>query len=171
MNWLLVLDNVDASTLDFIRENLPRRNQRGNILFTTRTVDVASALSHAAGQQHEVLELGLPDAQDAVDLFLKESGIDEAGATRMTTSEANEVVKCVGWLPLAISQTASFMRQCHKELDYILRLLQSEQKIQVRADTITFNEHLTVLKGGQMGEPSMELRAEVCCRNNWLSTR
>jgi NB-ARC domain len=144
INWLLVLDNVDVSTLGFIRENLPRRNRRGNILFTTRTVDVASALSHAAGKQHEVLELELPDAHDAVGLLLKEGGIDEDSATRMTTINANEVVKCVGWLPLAISQTASFMRQCHKELDHMLLLLQSEQKIQVRAHAISFDKHLII---------------------------
>jgi hypothetical protein len=173
INWLLVLDNVDVSTLDFIRENLPRQNRRGNILFTTRTVDLASALSHAAGKQHPVLELELPDAQDAVDLLLRESGIDAVSATWLTASKADEVAKCVGCLPLAISQTASFMRQCHKELDYMLHLLQSEQRMQVCADAISLEKYLIVLllKGGQVGEPSMELRTEVCCRNVCLSTR
>jgi hypothetical protein len=172
-NWLLVLDNVHVSTLDFIRENLPRQNRRGNILFTTRTIDVASALSRAAGKQYEVLELELPDAQDAVDLLLRESGIDTVGATWLTASKANEVAKCVGCLPLAISQTASLMRQCHKELDYMLHLLQSEQRMQVRADTISLEKYLIVLplKGGRVGEQPMELRTEVCCRNVCLSTR
>jgi hypothetical protein len=36
-NWLLVLDNVFPETLEFLRENLPRQNGRGTILFTTRT--------------------------------------------------------------------------------------------------------------------------------------
>jgi tetratricopeptide (TPR) repeat protein len=144
-NWLLVLDNVDANTLDFIRENLPHRNRRGNIFFTTRTADVASTLSNAAGKKHQVLELELPDAQDAIDLLLRECGIDTVGANWLTTSKANEVVKCVGRLPLAISQAASFMRQCHKELDYMLLLLQSEQKMQVRADSLSFDKNLIVL--------------------------
>jgi NB-ARC domain len=144
-----VLDNVDVSTLDFIRENIPHHNRRGNILFTTRTAGVASALSYAAGQQHEVLELGLPDAQDAVDLLLKECGIDVAGANWLTTSKAIEVVKCVGWLPLAVSQAASFMRTCNKELDSMVLLLQSERKMQVCADAVSFmySHHSCILKG------------------------
>jgi hypothetical protein len=136
LTWLLVLDNVNASTLDFIRNNLPRQNRQGNILFTTRTVDVASALSYAAGQQHQILELGLPETQDAVKLLLTESGIDTASASWVTKSKATEIVKCVGRLPLAISQAASYMKQCHKGLDYMLLLLYSEQKMEVRSETI-----------------------------------
>jgi hypothetical protein len=55
-----------SCTLDFIREHLARKNQRGSILFTTRTESVGSFLACAAGQQHQVVELGLPDAQDAL---------------------------------------------------------------------------------------------------------
>jgi hypothetical protein len=136
LSWLLVLDNVDVSTLDFIRNNLPRQNRRGNILFTTRTINIASALSYAAGQQHQVLELGLPDVQDAVKLLLTEGGIDAASASWVTKSKANSVAKCVGCLPLAISQAASYMKQCHKGLDYMLLLLYSEQKMEVRSEAI-----------------------------------
>jgi hypothetical protein len=141
VTWLLILDNVDVSTVNFIRNNLPRRNRRGNILFTTRTVGIASALSYAAGQQHQVIELGLPDAEDAVELLLREGGIDVVSASWVTTSKANEVVKCVGCLPLAISQAASYMKECHKELDYMLLLLQSEQKMQVCVDAISFVQY------------------------------
>jgi hypothetical protein len=170
--WLLVLDNVDIGTLDFIRENLPRQNRRGNIIFTTRTSGVASALSHAAGKQHHLLELELPNAQDAVNLLLREGSIDAASATWLTMSKANEITKCVGRLPLAISQAGSFMRQCDKELDYTLLLLQSEQRMQVRADAISsiYSHCSRTLKGNYMGEPFMELRAEVCCRDICLSS-
>jgi NB-ARC domain len=138
LTWLLVLDNVDVSAIEFIRNNLPRRNRQGNILFTTRTVGVASALSYAAGQQHQILELGLPNVEDGVKLLLREGGIDAVSPSWMTTSKANAVVKCVGRLPLAISQAASFMKESHKELDYMLLLLQSEQKMQVCVDAISF---------------------------------
>jgi hypothetical protein len=57
VNWLIMLDNVDPSTLSFLREHLPRRNRQGNILFTTRTSTVAQALAYTAGQQHETLDL------------------------------------------------------------------------------------------------------------------
>jgi hypothetical protein len=43
-DWLLILDNIDRTTLDFFRIHLPRRNAGGNILFTTRATDVADAL-------------------------------------------------------------------------------------------------------------------------------
>jgi hypothetical protein len=141
VTWLLVLDNVDVSTVKFIRNNLPRRNQRGNILFTTRTAGVASALSYAAGQEHQVLELGPLDVEDAVKLLLREGNINTVSASWVTTSKANQVVKCVGCLPLAISQAASFMKACHKELGYMLLLLQSEQKMQVCVDAILFAQY------------------------------
>jgi hypothetical protein len=57
VNWLIMLDNVDPSTLSFLREHPPRRNRQGNILFTTRTSSVAQALAYTAGQQHETLDL------------------------------------------------------------------------------------------------------------------
>jgi hypothetical protein len=76
--------------------------------------------------------------ENGVKLLLREGGIDAVSASWMTTSKANEVVKCVGCLPLAISQAASFMKECQKELDYMLLLLQSEQKMQVCVDAISF---------------------------------
>jgi hypothetical protein len=137
VNWLLVLDNVDINAIDFIREHLPRKNRRGNILCTTRTESVASALACVAGQQYQPLELGLPDAQDAVHLFLKESGTDAiSDASKLNMSKAEEVVKCVGHLPLAVSHAASFMKESSKKLDDILTLLQAEHKLQVRAVTM-----------------------------------
>jgi hypothetical protein len=60
-NWLLVPNIVDRSTLGFIREYLPHKNQRGGILFTRRTDTVTTALACAEGQECEILELGLPD--------------------------------------------------------------------------------------------------------------
>jgi hypothetical protein len=86
ISWL-VLGNVDVSTFEFLRESLPRHNWRGNILFTTRTAGSGSALSHASGQQHPVLELELPDARGAVNLLLKESGIGTVSGSWLTMNE------------------------------------------------------------------------------------
>jgi hypothetical protein len=124
IDWLLILDNVDRNTISFIREHLPRRNQRGNIIFTTRPTAVASALACVAGQQHEVLELGLPDLREAATLLLAESNIN---ATSVTISKAENVVKRVGRLPLAISQAASFMKESRKNLDEILLVFEGQQ--------------------------------------------
>jgi hypothetical protein len=131
-SWLLILDNVDRSTLGFLRQHLPRKNQQGNILSTTRTEDVAFALACAAGQMHDVIELGLPDVFDSSKLLLIESGMD---ATPVTLEKAKEVVKCVGYLPLAVSHAASFMRQSHKNLDDMLHLYLIQQRMQVSSDS------------------------------------
>jgi hypothetical protein len=70
VNWLLVLDNVDSNALSFIRGHLPRKNERGNILCTTRTESVAKAVASVAGRRHEVFELGLPETEDATRLLI-----------------------------------------------------------------------------------------------------
>jgi hypothetical protein len=131
IDWLLVLDNVDASTINFIRELLPRKNRRGNILFTTRTDNVAKAL---AGQRHGLIELELPNVEDAAKLLLEESETDLDSVTPSTVSKAENVVKCLGRLPLAVSHAASFMRQTCKSLDDVLHLFQSKHRVQVRFD-------------------------------------
>jgi hypothetical protein len=133
--WLLVLDNVDGSTLGFIRDHLPRKNSRGKILFTTRAVTVATNLARSAGHQHGVLELKLPEVREAVHLLLTESGIDVNSAN---TREAEEVVEHVGRLPLAVSNAASFMKQAHKSLGDLLLLFKSEP-IRVCSYSISFS--------------------------------
>jgi hypothetical protein len=94
VSWLLVVRNVNPSTLNFIQEHLPRKNKRGSILFTitTWTDAVAAVLAYSAGEQHKIVEPGLPEVQDAVDMLLKESNMD--------------AVKRVGCLPLALSHAA-----------------------------------------------------------------
>jgi hypothetical protein len=132
--WLLVLDNVDGTSLTFIREHLPRTNRRGNILFTTRTDTVAAALACSAGQQHEIIELRLPDVQDAVNLLLSESNTDAVDRTSWTIRKAEEVVKCVGRLPFVVSHIATFMKHSQRDLDDILQLFYSKHKNQVCSD-------------------------------------
>jgi hypothetical protein len=136
IKWLLVLDNVDRDSISFIRQHLPRTNPRGNILFTTRTDAVAAALACSGGQQHETIELGLPNVQDAVNLLLKESNADAVAWTPSMTSKAKEVVKRVGRLPFAVSQTAAFMKQSQRRLDDILQLFHSKHQIQVCFDGV-----------------------------------
>jgi hypothetical protein len=134
VDWLVVLDDVDRETLGFLREHLPRKNSRGSILVTTRTEGVAKAVASVGGQQHTVLELQLPDAKDAARLLLghlANNGIDAFLATPSTASKAEEVVGCVGFLPLAVAQAASFMAETHKSLDNLLDLYKSDHKIDV----------------------------------------
>jgi hypothetical protein len=130
-DWLLIFDNVDRSTLDFLRTNLPRRNARGNILFTTRTEDVAKALVNAAGIQHQTLELRAMELQDTAKLLIEDAGIDLTTVTPSGFTRAEDFVKRVGRLPLAVVQAASFMKQTHITLDDMLEMYNNEQKIEV----------------------------------------
>jgi tetratricopeptide (TPR) repeat protein len=127
-NWLLILDNVELDTLEFLREHLPRQNKRGNILFTTRTENLANTLASSAGQQHQVLELRSPGVQDAVKLLLRHVKGDTDDAV---TSTAQDIARCVGCLPLAIAQAGSFMKETGTSLDKMLNLYKSEHKIEV----------------------------------------
>jgi tetratricopeptide (TPR) repeat protein len=127
-NWLLVLDNVELDALEFLREHLPHQNKKGNILFTTRTENLANTLANSAGQQQQVLELHSPGVRDAVKLLLRHIKGDADDAI---TSTARDIARCVGCLPLAIAQAGSFMKETGTSLDKMLNLYKSEHKIEV----------------------------------------
>jgi tetratricopeptide (TPR) repeat protein len=129
--WLLILDNVTQEAVPFLKEHLPRKNSSGNILFTTRTEAVAEAVAAVAGQQHHLFELRAPELEDAVKLLLKEARSDASNSLCPPTAGAEALVKCVGRLPLAISQAASFARQSHQSLENVLRIYQSKHKHEV----------------------------------------
>lgn len=129
--WLLVLDNVSQEAVSFLREHLPRKNSSGNILLTTRTRAVAEAVTTVAGQQHQILEVLIPNLKHAANQLLKEAGIDSTDPPFAFTNGAEALVKCVGCLPLAISHAASFAKQSHKHLDVVLSLYQSKHKYDV----------------------------------------
>ena len=129
--WLLVLDNVTHEAVPFLREHLPRKNSMGNILLTTRTRDVAEAVVSVAGLQHQVFELSAPDINDAVNLLLKEAGILTSHIVASTLSKAADLVECLGRLPLAISQAASFAKQSNKNLHDVLHLYRSKHRYEV----------------------------------------
>jgi hypothetical protein len=127
-NWLLVLDNVFPETLEFLRQNLPRQNGRGTILFTTRMERIALALASTAGERHEVIEVPLLDVKAGVELFCRHF---ESGTIHPSSAKVETIVMAVGCLPLAISQAAGYMMESHSSLDDMLELYQSRRKIDV----------------------------------------
>ena len=140
--WLLVIDNVARETVDFLREHLPRKNGRGNILFTTRTEDVAKTITNVAGKRHGIVELRIPGIEDAAEMFLKHLNDPETPAD---ASKIQEIVKCIGCLPLAVAQAASYMTQTGSSLDDMLALFKSQRKIDVGLDStnlIIIDSHL-----------------------------
>jgi hypothetical protein len=132
--WLLILDNIVHESVGFLQEHLPTKNPSGNILLTTRAAIVAEAITNIAGQKHQILYLQAPDLSDAANQFLKESGIlnSNSGELSTLTSRAEDLVKFVGRLPVAISHVASFARQSWNSLDDIQHICQSEDIYEVR---------------------------------------
>ncbi|KZP23813.1 hypothetical protein FIBSPDRAFT_446477 [Athelia psychrophila] len=109
LKWLIILDDVTAATLAFLREHLPRHNGHGSILITTRTFDVAEALTSVAGRQYPVHELKALSPEQSAKLLLKRAGIH--GSTATDLDSAQKLVKRVGCLPLAVEQAGAYMKR------------------------------------------------------------
>ena len=128
--WLLVLDNVNEESVPFLKEHLPRANGHGAILLTMRSIDAASALITIDLNQ-VILELEVLSPADASNLLLAELQASNPDKTASQIAKAEKLVKCVGYLPLAIGHVASFANQHLKRLDYILRLFEDQHAMEV----------------------------------------
>jgi hypothetical protein len=135
-NWLLVFDNVFPDTVDFLRQHLPRVNGRGTILFTTRTRDVAIAVTSTGGERHEVIEVPLLSVEEGVEMFC---GHFDAGKVDPSSAKVEAIVKAVACLPLAISHAAAYVNQSRCSLDDLLELYQSKRKIDVSGRYMSLN--------------------------------
>lgn len=131
-NWLVILDNLVIETIEFLREHLPHQNSKGHILCTTRAEDAANAFVRTSGQRYKTLGLQCLDLQDAANLLLQ----DTIDPSPIDITNAKELVRSVGCLPLAIAQAASFISQSHNSLEVVLTLYQSEQKVDVSTSSL-----------------------------------
>ncbi len=131
LRWLLVLDNVDISTIDFLRENLPRQGKHGRILITTRTEAVAHAVCKASGKLQLSLELEPPAVENAITFFLKSVGFSENSMSSVSRRQVTDLVKFLGCLPFAIEHAASFMTQSSQTIDSFTRLYRGNEKSHV----------------------------------------
>ena len=166
--WLLIIDNVARETVDFLREHLPQKNSRGNILFTTLTEGVAKALTNVAGEQHHTVELRIPDVEDAAKLLLKHLSGSETPAD---SSKVQEVVKGIGCLPLAVTQAGSYMTETGSSLDDMLALFKNKHKIDVGLHfTSPILVNLYHNLAHEMGERPLELSGKICGSDVYLST-
>jgi hypothetical protein len=129
VDWLIVFDNVARETVEFLRTNLPRQNVRGNVIFTTRTRDVAEIL--VTGRQDFILELGALDLPTAIQLYFRDANVDANVVDRTLETKVEQIVRYVGRLPLAISHAASFMKQSQKTVDEMFAVYKGKEKIDV----------------------------------------
>ena len=129
--WLLVLDDVEIATLEFLRENLPRQCKKGRILITTRVEPVARAICRASGKMHLSFELETPSVEDSAKLFLDLAGVGEDSLSDSSRSQVTDLVKHLGRLPFAVNQAASFMVQSYQTIESFLKLYQSKERYRV----------------------------------------
>ncbi|KAL9624965.1 MAG: hypothetical protein Q9160_001012 [Pyrenula sp. 1 TL-2023] len=128
--WLLILDNADdeliwARSLDVsddkpkLTDYLPRA-ANGSILITTRSRRVANDL---AGK--EVVNLQAMPVDDAVNMFERQLEKPELAVDRNVTTA---VMEKLTYLPLAITQSASFINMTQRPVQTYLQLLDEPEE-------------------------------------------
>lgn len=135
--WLIVFDNVNADTIDTLRELSPKANPHGNMIFTTRFPEVAEALSTTGGSSHFCTELHVPKESDAAKILLANAAIKDDGSIPHFTKDSEKLVRQLGCLPLAIDQVSSFMKHSGIGLQQMLAILDSEEKSKVRLSALS----------------------------------
>ncbi|KAJ7773906.1 hypothetical protein B0H16DRAFT_1362830 [Mycena metata] len=95
--WLLFFDNADDPRLD-LNKVLPSCNH-GNIIITSRNPELRAY----GGATH----VGDMNEQDAVALLLRSAAVEEITVSNQKTAE--EIVKALWYLPLAIVQAGAFI--------------------------------------------------------------
>jgi hypothetical protein len=126
----------------------------------TRTESVATALAHALGERHDILELRIPDVEAAVRLLLGQFEDSEIDANE---SQLREVVDLLGCLPLAIAQIAAYVRQTKSTFDNLLVILKSDARIDVGFSPFGIRiacQRFYVIDD-QLGERSLDLPRKI----------
>lgn len=103
-NWLLVFDNLDD--FELLDNCLPDVGTNKHTLITTRNPNCHQIPA-------EGLEVGVLDIDDATEFLLTRSNITPAPPAK---TEASNIVKELGCLPLAVEQAAAYIRETLKDI-------------------------------------------------------
>ena len=126
--WLLIVDNADDKTLLYddngIANSLPQA-ETGITLFTTRYKDLAFDLADG-----NILSLGEMNLEEA-EMLLSES-LRRANYLSQDTEAMKELLDELQYLPLAISQAASYMIKCSVPIPKYLTLMSSTEENMVK---------------------------------------
>ena len=108
--WLMIMDNANLDTIAKMRDILPRNAGHGRVVVTAHQSTVAEALPGADTSRR--IALKTLHSSDAEVLLLKgahkERALDAKGNDALSVQR---LVQKIGFLPLAIEQAASFMRE------------------------------------------------------------
>ncbi|PVI06673.1 hypothetical protein DM02DRAFT_709310 [Periconia macrospinosa] len=102
--WLMVVDNADdAGVAELLSDHLPQ-SPNGSILITSRSRDVAYELT---GYYSSIVDVGPMDERDALTLLTHKLG----PTLSRSTAETTKLIRALDYMPLAITQVATFIRQ------------------------------------------------------------
>jgi len=128
--WLLVLDDVTRETISMILANiLPRRNNDGRLLFTTRTATIAD--SFTIPNQSLTIALQPPGIDDAVAMLTAGAEMGGGKTKKASNADLECLVRSMGNLPLAIDQAASYIKGYASSTKELLDLYKSEEIVEV----------------------------------------
>ena len=119
--WLLVLDNLDD--ISAVMGNLPELPCEGHVLITTRDQSSIRPLA-------EPFEIDVLDRSEATDLLLLRADLvvgDTIPGSGNIKVEASKIAIELGFLPLAIEQAASFIREKLKDIFLFIPLYKDVQ--------------------------------------------
>ena len=105
--WLLIVDDVEDTSLGLLKECLPRTGRSGSIIFTTRSDEAARSLV----ERDAIVPLNPPSNDLAVEIFLKCSGKPPTLTSSADLRRANLVAALVDCMPLALEQAATVLKQ------------------------------------------------------------
>src|SRR5262245_17860903 len=117
--WLLVIDNLDD--ISIAKDHLPSIKEGDHVLITTRNPDASSI--PAEGMQVPLLE-----EDDAIELLGNRCNLDYSEYPPSEKASAVELVRELGYLPLAIEQASGYIRLSVKSISKFLPIFRASRK-------------------------------------------
>lgn len=116
--WLLIFDHADHTSVSQLAQYFPV-SQHGVIIITSRNRNFVGSLTKQG------VSIGVLDPQGAASLLLDSAGIDTS--SNKDTTSATKIVQDLGYLPLAITQSGSYIRKSSRSLSSYLKILERRQ--------------------------------------------
>jgi len=115
-NWLAVYDN--AGSYQELKEFLPTELKNGHLIITTRRTEW-----HDKGQQ---LEVGVFSKAEAIAYIKKLLQRDKTPYSQNEESALTELVRELGYLPLALAQAGAYIKKRNKTIENYLAMYRSQ---------------------------------------------
>lgn len=118
-SWLLIIDSLDDITI--VEGYLPLTDGTGHTLITTRNSD-------SEGIPAEGIEVSELDKEDSVQFLLHRSKLRDTTSPEVQR-EAQRIVDELGYLPLALEQAATYIRQSQNIEEFWEAYQESRQEL------------------------------------------